>query len=321
VGDTRATRPLAAISSPTGAAFESTTLAAAGDDRTFIIAETLGQRKPPYPPYATTGPTAWYQIRISPGSANQVTMTRLPISGGDADLPVMDTALSGDGRYLAVALGDAGTVRQEVQVYSVVTGQLLHTWSMAVGNFDTYVAINALTWVNGDGTVAFDWAASHNITQVRTLSVGAPGTSLLTASHLAWSHDNPPLGNVATSIECGSLTITTDGRTAMECMHYISKTGKVSPVEWLAYPISASASPTAKARVAAAIPASPATLKDPITTQIDAVYVSAREVIGYAVSVGTRQATIHEFIASGTTVRQLGTGTIPSLWTLSWIAW
>ena len=325
VGDSQFKTPLATIPAPAGMSFETTTLTAAADDRTFLVAETLGQRKPPYPPFATTGPTAWFQIRVSPESASQVTMTRLAISGADADLPVMDVALSGDGRYLAVALGDAGTTRQELQIYSVSSGQLLHTWSMAIGTFSTYVAISALTWINGgDETIEFGWGENRNNTQVRTLSVSAPGTSLLTASHVAWSHYFPPPGNVPTSMECGSLTITADGRTAMDCVRYISKTGGVSPVDWLGYPISASASPSASPRVIAAIPAQPATLKDPIYTQIEVVYVSAHEVIGYSApnpSIHARQVTIHEFIASGNTVRQLGTGTIPSIWGSPPIVW
>lgn len=99
-------------------------------------------------------------------------MTRLLISGANAGVPVLDTALSGDGRYLAVALGDAGTTRQELQV--------------------------------------------------RTLSINTPGTSLLTASHVAWSHDDPPAGPTPTTMQCGAFTITTDGQTALECVRYIS---------------------------------------------------------------------------------------------------
>ena len=130
VGDSVTGKTLAAFRAPAGASFEGTTLAGTPDDRTWVVAETLGQRKPPYPPWATDGPTTWYQLRLSPGSARQVTMTRLAIVTSASDLPVTEADLSPDGRYLAVASGDAGTQRVDLRAYSVVTGRLVHAWTM-----------------------------------------------------------------------------------------------------------------------------------------------------------------------------------------------
>jgi hypothetical protein len=317
VGDSVTGKLLAAFNAPAGGSFETTTQVGAADDRTFIVAGSLGQRKIPYEPYPTNGPTAWYQVRISPGSASRVTMTRLPISGRDADMPVMDAALSGDGRYLAVALGEASTTRQELQVYSVLTGQLLHTWSLVTANFLNYAAINTLTWVDGDTTVAFSWR-ENNHWEVRTLALSAPGTSLASASQVIWSlYDPPPPHGVepsGTPMSCG-FAIAADAHAVMECLRYISKTGVSSPNEWQAYAIPGPAKPS----VVAVVP-QPVTTPNSNTIYGRLIYASAREVISYFATPEpparniSGPMIIQEYLASGHNIRELGTGTIASPW-------
>ena len=97
-------------------------------------------------------------------------------------------------------------------------------------------------------------------------------------------------------------------------------------MEWLAYRISA---PTTR-RVIARIP--------PVATKLPkgiagfgsaVVYVSASEVIGYWFAeprygygpLTIHPWTIHKFIASGGTIRQLGAGTIPPYASQSFLIW
>ena len=72
--------------------------------------------------------------------------------------------------------------------------------------------------MNGDRTVAFTISQdSHG--QVRTASVAAPGTGLLTASHVVWSQyvPAPPNGVYPPGwpMGCGQTTLTADGRTVI----------------------------------------------------------------------------------------------------------
>jgi hypothetical protein len=331
VGDSVTGKTLATFNAPAGAAFEGRTPVGSADDRTFIVAETHSKGKPPFPPGTADGPRAWYMLRLSPGSANPVTMTTLPLQPTARNLPVTETVLSADGRYLAVASGDVTTRRADLRVYSVATGHLVHAWTMVSASASSALFPFDLSWVNGDATVAFAISVGSRV-QVRTVSVTAPGTGLLTASHVVWSQYEPTvlrsLPRPGTATWCAQPTLMADGQAptltadgqAVTCSTWPTyyPGGALTATEWLAYPTSA---PTAR-RVIARIP--PAVTK--LTKGIQGadtvmVHVSASEVIGYSFVVpagDTGPVTIHEFIASDGTVRQLGTGTIPPWPALAW---
>jgi hypothetical protein len=242
ISDSLTGRKLATVQAPKGTEFFGFAPAAAADDRTFIAGATV-IRRPPFPPYPTTGPVAWYLIRFSPGSAHPARMTKLPIPASVRDLPALTTALSGDGRYLAVAFGSAGTTRQELRVYSVATGRLMHTWHMPdYQTFKAMKAIAALNWINGDETVAFtlSWNEDSDA-QVRTLALSAGGSELLPASHAVWSQHVPipPHGIItnSTPLPCRTPFLTTNGQAVVCANRSYSAKDKAITIQWLAYPI------------------------------------------------------------------------------------
>jgi len=313
VGDSVTGKTLATFNAPAGASFEGTTISGAADDRTWVVAQTLGQRKPPYPPWDTDGPTQWYLLRLSPGSARPVTMTRLAIQASASDLPITETILSPDGRYIAAASGDAGTERVDLLVYSVATGQLVHAWTMVNASAFSYTAPGDLSWANGDQTVAFT-VSEHSYAQVRTVTVAAPGTGLLTDSRVVWSQYNPapPHGVLKPGWPqaCDPTILTADGHFVTCHAPYPVGTAPTATV-WLAYPISAPTKPRVIARLP--VPAEQPTnsTEQPGSWLVD---VTPSEVIGYQFL--SRHgylgpATIRWFVASGGTIRQRGSGVLP----------
>jgi hypothetical protein len=127
VGDTYTGARVATIASPTGTVFG--TVSGATDDRTFVT-DTFPN---PAEPGAQTQPATWYLITIRPGSATPARLTKLPVRDTSPAADVQVVALSASGRELAVLyhLGSrtytGGTTM--LRIYSVATGQLLHTWS------------------------------------------------------------------------------------------------------------------------------------------------------------------------------------------------
>jgi len=333
VGDSVTGKTLATFNAPAGESFEGGTPVGAADDRTFIVAETLSKGNPPFRPGADDGPRAWYLLRLSPGSASPVTLTTLPLQPTARNLPVTHTVLSADGRYLAVASADATTKRADIRVYSVSSGRLVHAWTMVTSTATSLMFPRDLSWVNGDVTVAFAIAAGSSV-QVRTLSVTAPGTGILTASHVVWSQYPPAAPNSQPkpgTVTCDqepvfpaggqAPTLTANGQ-AVTCSAWSSYSpgGTLAPTQLLAYPISA----PAVGHVTARIPPPVAKLTEGSQGAYTImVRVSASEVIGYSLVVpagDTGPLTIHEFTASAGKVRQLGIGTIPPWAALAWPA-
>ena len=317
VGDSVTGKTLATFTAPAGTSFESAVPASAADDRTFVVADiTIPARNSSFAP----GLDAWYMLRLSPGSANPATMTRLAIRPSAPDLPVSEAVLSADGRYLAVAYGDGPNRRGGIQVYSVVTGHLVHAWTMMSAGTTAWLYPGDLSWVNGDSTVAFSIVVGAR-EQVRTVSVAGPGFELMTVSHVVWSQDIPTVVSTVpesgTETWCDQPTLTADGRTVTCSALYYSRGAWVA-TEWLAYPVSAPARP----RVIALIPGSTKPPKGMSVSDYGsaAVYVTASAVIGYysydysgSLASSTRPLVLHEFIARGGTIRPLGTGTGPLL--------
>jgi hypothetical protein len=283
VSDSLTGRKLATVQAPKGTEFFGITPAAAADDRTFVAGTTV-IRRPPFPPYPTTGPVAWYLIRFSPGSAHPVRMTRLPIPASVRDLPVLTAALSGDGRYLAVAFGSAGTTRQELRVYSVATGRLTRTWRMPDSKtFNALQTITALNWINGDETVAFTltWGVDTDA-QVRTLALSAGDSELLPASHAVWSQHvpAPPHGVItnSTPLLCGAPFLTTDGQAVVCANRSYSAKDKTITIQWLAYPIATPATAHVVGRLRVPV------ADDPARMAVDWADPSGNVVIGYWMS-------------------------------------
>jgi hypothetical protein len=155
VGDTFTGAKLAVVPAPRGATFDG--IAAAADDRTFV-ADTQG----PSDASDFTLPRTWYLLRIAPGTSSPAKLTKLAIP---SLRDVVAMALSGSGRELAVAtqgtapIAKSGATNQ-VRIYSVTTGKMLHSWSTknpGVFGEAAYFAEQSrtLAWIDGDRAVAF----------------------------------------------------------------------------------------------------------------------------------------------------------------------
>lgn len=191
------------------------TVSAAADDRTFALGAAPGL-EPPAVPSATT----WYLVRVRPGRGGAMTATvrklRVPgpPPGGRADT----TALSPDGRELAV-LGTQPGPKQSylefLRVYSVATGRLLRAWSGPLNvAWDAYTT---LSWTAGGRQLAvgYTWfAKSAQYLGVRLVDVARPGHDLIADSRLAWSIKtflNVPKTYQLTCAVDIQVTVTADG--------------------------------------------------------------------------------------------------------------
>ena len=189
------------------------TVSAAADDRTFVLGAAPGL-EPPAVPSATTR----YLVRVRPGRAVTATVRKLrvpgPPPGGRADT----TALSPDGRELAV-LGTQPAPKQSylefLHVYSVATGRLLRSWA---GPLDVaWDAYTTLAWTDGGHQLAIGYTWFANGGQylgVRTLDANGRGHDLIAASRLAWSvkdYLNVPKTYPLTCAVDIQVTVTADG--------------------------------------------------------------------------------------------------------------
>jgi hypothetical protein len=215
VGDSLTGKTLATFSPPAHTTFQS--VSAASDDETFVVfavtssdASFLGLKGAPL-----TG--SWYELRLAPGTAHPARLSKLPVRpqswangnpGAPAPGEVFATALSGDGRELAVAdVPDipAAAIKtgnwHEVKVYSVATGRLLHDWTennpaarlfTVLGSFFADVPVQSvLTWIDGDRALALATAydKSNTVTgTVRRLDLAGPASGdLMKDSAVIWS--------------------------------------------------------------------------------------------------------------------------------------
>ena len=166
----------------------------------------------------------WYLITIQPGSADPARLSRLPIPATPTTAQLEMFALSPSGRELAVlyhqgSLKTRGTGSTVLRIYSVATGELLHTWSTDQKVFfssygpTSFVQSNAeLSWVDGDSAVTFattpytldgnNGELTEGTTAVRVLTVAAAtGHDLIADSRVVWTvptfHETVP-GNANT---------------------------------------------------------------------------------------------------------------------------
>jgi hypothetical protein len=169
------------------------TVSAAADDRTFV----LGANPNPQPP-AIPSATEWYLVHITPGTKFRATERKLRIPGPGKDDWDAATALSPNGKEVAVLGTYEATYPAPdldwVRIYSAATGALLHSWSglpnAPWGGYTT------LAWTDGGRQLAIGYTfpltpagskRSWPYIGVRLLDVGRPGHDLTTDSRLAWS--------------------------------------------------------------------------------------------------------------------------------------
>jgi len=260
-GKTIATVPLLPKGHYNQVSMTDTTATGAADDRTFVMSASV------YANHHLALPLTWYLVRIAPGSAHPVRVTRLPIefaanlaADSRSGWHVVTTALSDDGTELAVVSADdtpswkAGEPLR-LQVYSVATGRLQHSWSAGIDQTQANrFPIDDLTWV-GDSTLGFAVTYTPEVREeVRTLDVGASGPSLLADSRAVWSQYVPPSRltpeeKATISViyppphACDTPFLTGNGQ-AVVCGNatYSAGAKRLSAV-WLAYPIATPTQP------------------------------------------------------------------------------
>jgi hypothetical protein len=277
-----------------GLVYSGTAVSGAADDRTFVVSDAVsgiyatGQRPGSLPPN-------WYLVRIFPGSADPVRVTTLPIqfpagervSGGPSagmvnGGPYPGIALSGDGTELAVVAVPKAGSQLVLQVYSVATGQLQHSWPTGVnvtsnGNSSP---ITGLSWV-GDSTLGFTLTKVAGVSEeVRTLDVTTASGNVLAGSRVVWSQDvpeKPPAGQLnVPGHACDTPVLTGNGQAVVCGNSTYSGPDKRLTAVWLTYPL---ATPT-KPRVIGSFrePANITAFSGSIT--VDWTNPSGTEVIG-----------------------------------------
>jgi hypothetical protein len=224
--DTWTGKQVASVQPPANLTF--TGVSGAADDRTFAV---TAQYTIPVPvPGSTTGDTeaihVWYLLRIAPGSAQPVKLTRLRIPALLSAAVINGLALSPDGRTLAVLQWPEGSMglglppapSATLTLYSVATGKALRTWTggpppaimPGTGAFNLPVENYAgLTWLPGGRTLAFTYYAGGQARTVRTLDTARPGNDLVAGSRSVFTV--PSSGPDA----CDEAVLTPDARTVL----------------------------------------------------------------------------------------------------------
>ena len=200
------------------------------------------------------------------------------VNGG----PYPGIALSGDGTELAVVAVPKAGSQLVLQVYSVATGQLQHSWPTGVnvtsnGNSSP---ITGLSWV-GDSTLGFTLTKVAGVSEeVRTLDVTTASGNVLAGSRVVWSQDvpaKPPAGQLnVPGHACDTPVLTGNGQAVVCGNSTYSGPDKRLTAVWLAYPL---ATPT-KPRVIGSFrePANITAFSGSIT--VDWTNPSGTEVIG-----------------------------------------
>jgi hypothetical protein len=218
-------KKLSTLQPPRGLSFAGITGAA--DDRTFVADAH-------WEPYGVSGSAGrsrtWYLVRVAgAGSRASLTMRKLPIRPTPVGTMVDAIALSPDGTKLAVAsepLSDNPREQQQLRVYSVATGAVLHTWSSSAGQFrpieggggDGGDPNATIAWV-GERALAFNQGArgkSGFVTlEVKVLDLSRPDGDLLGSSRTAAILPAPDWQDKVAPFGCnwfwGDVMVTGDG--------------------------------------------------------------------------------------------------------------
>jgi hypothetical protein len=198
------------IKPPAGGTFDGVTGAA--DDRTFV----LSIRWFPNPAGGQRATYAWDLLRIAPGAADPVQLTRLPITDQLHDAVIHGLALSPDGRTLAVMFmpnmtegSAAGPIT--LRTYSLATGQAVRTWTGSEPDgLVCFICENTveLSWLTGH-TLAFSYPEAVLPQAIRTLDLTRPGDSLDTGSRAVF-----PITSANVS-ECAYPLLSGNGRAVL----------------------------------------------------------------------------------------------------------
>jgi hypothetical protein len=188
-----------------------TDVAAAGDDRTFVLAERPGMSagQGSSAMLFGAGPARLYELVLR-SSGQPGTLTALPVSPVSGSISGL--ALSPDGSKLALSLiaGSAGQ-RSEIEVVSLATGTV-RTWTLPDRGWVGWGKPDAqsLSWENDNRTLLFEQQTyvgqGQNMeVSARLLDTAEPGGNLETASRLV-----PIPSQVLTGLSAAML-ITGDG--------------------------------------------------------------------------------------------------------------
>jgi hypothetical protein len=228
VADTSTGKPVAVFKPPSGGGFDE--VAGSSDGTTFVLEASSRSGQPE---------GIWYVLRLTPGAAHPVQLTRIPIAGiSDA---MQELAVSPDGSTLAVLFqfqptmdaavhGMVPTRAATLRTYSLVTGRVLRTWTAPVSDSSFY-AFEDLSWLDDGHTLAFAYPADNKVRAVRTLNITSPGNNLVTDSRTVFS--------VPTGHTCdGSLLMTADGK-AVICGTFAANNGwcTTGQLEFTAYSV------------------------------------------------------------------------------------
>jgi hypothetical protein len=229
VGDDRTGKVIATITPPDGQTFAG--LTAAADDRTFVVA--AGQF-PVQQASPSANTVAWYLVRLTPGSAHPVTLTRLPIPGEPAGTQVSAIALAPDGSELAVMsqqdVWSSKTGPLTIRLYSLATGTPVRTWTVDTKGFPAgfgwywgRYSNTALTWLNGGHTLAVTYGSNNSAggppftygftsVTIRTVDADSPSGNLLGISKVLFRLPN---GAGRAGTDCDTVQLTGDGKTVL----------------------------------------------------------------------------------------------------------
>jgi hypothetical protein len=235
VVDTHTGKQMAQVKHPAGVSFQG--VSGAADDRTFAVSAVITSVQPLSGNSEMQAVRVWYLLRVAPGSAQPVTLTRLAVPGLAGDAVIDGMALSPDGRTLAVLdwctvagpcyQGSPGTL----QLYSVATGKALRVWKWGtspdptdpIPSYAESIGPNensaGLTWLAGGRTLAFTYYAHGQAPAVRTLDTSRPGNDLVAASRRVFTL--PATGPDA----CAEAQLTPDGRTVVCGTHLSAFSG------------------------------------------------------------------------------------------------
>lgn len=190
-----------------------TAVAAASDDRTFVLAAEKGKV---VAPQKNPAPAARFFVLhldpASPTAAGQVRLQALPASYIPAGTTVESMALSADGTSLAAVIGDFAA--NKLYVYHLTTGERHFWYATACARcFPAGVGLGSddadpgtLSWAADGKTLAFLFLlGDENQDGVRLLNTGSRSTNLLADSKLSVARSRLPFAAEA--------VLTPDGQT------------------------------------------------------------------------------------------------------------
>ena len=200
--DIRTGAILGSVTAPAGKYILDGILGAA-DDRTFVVDTYYGTPKGPQ--------TVFWVLRLAPGTARPVTLTRLPWS---LAIPPQVSAVSPDGTEIAVESSEqlpGRTLRMPVRLYSLATGVILRTW--VLNGF-----VDQLQWAaNGRALL---YATGLKDTLIMVHNTATPGSDLAAGSTLLVRIPDPGTmtpGGPAQCVSLGSLWGVSSDGTALTC--------------------------------------------------------------------------------------------------------